>query len=143
MDQHYINHPEELFDRSTEDLMVDLDGKVILEAHLQCAAHEMPLTDEDEKYFGPNMKEICETKLEKDREGWYVSLLLWTRARVNVGCLVPQVPHAPTISSLSRQTRFNKGHRRGEVQHCGCHPSGQTGRYRSNTRGNRAVSRAV
>ncbi|TFK81693.1 DEAD/H helicase [Polyporus arcularius HHB13444] len=71
VDQHYIHNPEELFDRSTSDLMVDLDGKVILEAHLQCAAHEMPLTEEDEKYFGPNMREICETKLEKDREGWY------------------------------------------------------------------------
>ncbi|RPD79912.1 P-loop containing nucleoside triphosphate hydrolase protein [Lentinus tigrinus ALCF2SS1-7] len=71
VDQHYINNPEELFDRSTNDLMVDLDSKVILEAHLQCAAHEIPLTGEDEKYFGPNMKDICETKLEKDREGWY------------------------------------------------------------------------
>ncbi|KAI0747965.1 P-loop containing nucleoside triphosphate hydrolase protein [Daedaleopsis nitida] len=71
VDQHYINNPEELFDRRTSDLMVDLDSKVILEAHLQCAAHEMPLTEEDETYFGPNMKEICATKLEKDREGWY------------------------------------------------------------------------
>ncbi|KAI0807176.1 P-loop containing nucleoside triphosphate hydrolase protein [Fomes fomentarius] len=71
IDQHYINHPEELFDRSTNDLMIDLESKVILEAHLQCAAHEMPLTSEDETYFGPSMKEICETKLEKDREGWY------------------------------------------------------------------------
>lgn len=51
--------------------MVDLESKVILEAHLQCAAHEMPLTSEDETYFGPSMKEICETKLE-NREGWCV-----------------------------------------------------------------------
>ncbi|OJT01605.1 ATP-dependent helicase HRQ1 [Trametes pubescens] len=71
VDQHFINHPEELFDRSTDDLMVDLDSKVILEAHLQCAGYEMPLTGEDEAYFGPSMKEICETKLIKDEEGWY------------------------------------------------------------------------
>lgn len=50
--------------------MVDLDNKVILEAHLQCAAHEMPLTAEDEKYFGATMVEICESKLRKDKEGW-------------------------------------------------------------------------
>lgn len=70
VDQHFINHPEELFDRNTDDLIVDLDSKVILEAHLQCAAYEMPLTGEDEVYFGPSMKEICETKLVKDKEGW-------------------------------------------------------------------------
>ena len=55
--------------------MIDLDSKIILEAHLQCAAHEMPLTAEDEKYFGSNMVEICEAKLTKDKEGWLVSAL--------------------------------------------------------------------
>ncbi|KAI0637127.1 DEAD/H helicase [Trametes polyzona] len=71
VDQHFVNNPEELFDRSTDDLIVDLESKVILEAHLQCAGHEMPLTDEDEAYFGPFMKEICETRLVKDQDGWY------------------------------------------------------------------------
>ncbi|KAI0336366.1 DEAD/H helicase [Cubamyces sp. BRFM 1775] len=71
VDQHFVNYPEELFERATNDLIVDLDSKVILEAHLQCAAHEMPLMDEDEAYFGPLMKEICETRLLKDTEGWY------------------------------------------------------------------------
>ena len=27
---------------------------------------------DDEVYFGPSMKEICETRLVKDKEGWYV-----------------------------------------------------------------------
>ncbi|KAI0664969.1 P-loop containing nucleoside triphosphate hydrolase protein [Cubamyces menziesii] len=71
VDQHFVNYPEELFDRATNDLIVDLDSKVILEAHLQCAAHEMPLMDDDETYFGPLMKEICEARLVKDKEGWY------------------------------------------------------------------------
>ncbi|KAH9901228.1 DEAD/H helicase [Cubamyces lactineus] len=71
VDQHFVNYPEELFERATNDLIVDLDSKVILEAHLQCAAHEMPLMHEDEAYFGPLMKEICETRLVKDKEGWY------------------------------------------------------------------------
>lgn len=31
----------------------------------------MPLCLEDETYFGPLMHQICETKLEKDKEGWY------------------------------------------------------------------------
>ncbi len=72
VDQYYVEHPHELFDRSTDELVIDLDNKVILEAHLQCAAHEMPLTAEDEKYFGDTMVEICQTKLNKDKEGWSV-----------------------------------------------------------------------
>ncbi|EJF65709.1 P-loop containing nucleoside triphosphate hydrolase protein [Dichomitus squalens LYAD-421 SS1] len=71
VDQHYVNHPEELFDRATDELMIDLESKIILEAHLQCAAHEMPITAEDEVYFGGSMVEICEAKLTKDKEGWY------------------------------------------------------------------------
>lgn len=71
VDQHFVNSPEELFDRDTEDLIVDLDSKVILEAHLQCAGHEMPLTLDDEEYFGPLTREICETRLRKDDDGWY------------------------------------------------------------------------
>ena len=31
----------------------------------------MPITSEDEQYFGPMMKEICESRLSKDEDGWY------------------------------------------------------------------------
>lgn len=56
-----------------DDLIIDLENSVILEAHLQCASHEVPLTAEDEKYFGSLTKELCETKLSKDKDGWWVS----------------------------------------------------------------------
>lgn len=65
-----MKHPEGLFDNATSDLLLDLDSKVVLEAHLQCAGHEMPLSMEDEKYFGPLFKEVCEKHLVKDNEGW-------------------------------------------------------------------------
>lgn len=32
---------------------------------------EMPLSSEDSVYFGPLMREVCESKLEKDKDGWY------------------------------------------------------------------------
>ena len=44
---------------------------MILESHLQCAAHEMPIQlEEDQIYFGPLLQELS-VKLEKDKEGWY------------------------------------------------------------------------
>lgn len=76
IDQHYVQNPSELFDKPMSELAIDLDSKVILEAHLQCAAHEMPLMDDDEVYFGPSTKEICETRLVKDKEGWCVFMRL-------------------------------------------------------------------
>lgn len=74
LDQHYVQNPNELFDKSIDDILVDLDSKVLLEAHLQCAAYEMPLTVEDEMYFGPQFHELCESRLVKDNEGWQVIL---------------------------------------------------------------------
>ncbi|KAI5835646.1 P-loop containing nucleoside triphosphate hydrolase protein [Schizophyllum commune Tattone D] len=71
LDQHYMEHPEELFDGQIEDLVIDLKSKVVLEAHLQCAAHEMPLSARDDVYFGPQMLEICGSRLSKDDDGWY------------------------------------------------------------------------
>lgn len=71
IDQHYVENPGQLFDKTTDDLIVDLESKVILEAHLQCAGYEMPLSLEDEKYFGPMTRELCESYLLRDEDGWY------------------------------------------------------------------------
>ena len=107
VDQHYVKHPEEVFTKvllalrscvlsfldtflkPAEPLFVDLENRVILEAHLQvyilapsllhdrltlfqCAAEEMPINvDEDQTYFGSLLKSICETRLKGDADGWY------------------------------------------------------------------------
>ena len=65
-----MNNPGDLFDKPTNDITIDLDNKFVLESHLQCAAHEMPMSLDDEKWFGLLTKELCETKLVKDEEGW-------------------------------------------------------------------------
>ncbi|KAJ7090229.1 P-loop containing nucleoside triphosphate hydrolase protein [Mycena belliarum] len=71
VDQHFVKNPEELFDRNVEDLVLDLDNKILLEAHLQCAAQEMPICLADARFFGPLLKELCETRLKVDSDGWY------------------------------------------------------------------------
>ena len=87
MDQHYAINPDELFDKSMDNLVVDLESPVILEgqlqpeksvsyanvfqAHLQCAANEMPISvKQDEKYFGVAMGKICQERLVRDKDGW-------------------------------------------------------------------------
>ena len=73
LDQYYLSHPEELWDKPMKELFVNLDNVAVLEMHLQCAAFEMPMRKEDEKWFGPQTVELCEKRLVKDNDGWYVA----------------------------------------------------------------------
>ncbi|KAI6151016.1 hypothetical protein BKA82DRAFT_4122865 [Pisolithus tinctorius] len=45
--------------------------KEIVEAHIQCAAHELPVSKDDVVFFGPLLSEICDKKLIRDEDGWY------------------------------------------------------------------------
>ncbi|KJA27331.1 hypothetical protein HYPSUDRAFT_131100, partial [Hypholoma sublateritium FD-334 SS-4] len=71
IDQHFVQNPSDLFDNSLDDLILDVDNELVLEAHIQCAAYEIPLTAEDKKWFGPLMTDICRKSLKQDRDGWY------------------------------------------------------------------------
>jgi ATP-dependent helicase YprA (DUF1998 family) len=80
-DIHYVNYPDDLFDKPTSDLVVNLENSLVIEAHLQCAAFEMPLSAGDVQWFGPLTTTLCETKLVRDQEGWCVN-----RLRLRRGC---------------------------------------------------------
>lgn len=71
-DQYFMSNPDELFTRPNAELQVDLENMLVLEAHIQCAAHEMPIRPkEDEKYFGKLVHEVAKTRMRKDRDGFY------------------------------------------------------------------------
>ncbi|KAF7838556.1 ATP-dependent helicase HRQ1 isoform A [Senna tora] len=54
LDQYFMKHPKKLFSRPIECCHVDAQNKQVLEQHLVCAAHELPLSVlYDEQYFGP------------------------------------------------------------------------------------------
>ncbi|KAI5983784.1 DEAD H helicase [Pisolithus albus] len=71
LDQHYVKYPDELYNNPIEDLVIHLESTEIVEAHLQCAAHELPVSKDDTIFFGPLLFEICDKKLIKDEDGWY------------------------------------------------------------------------
>lgn len=71
-DQYYMANPDEIFTKPNCELQVDLTNMLVLEGHIQCAAHEMPIVpDEDKKYFTKQLPEICEERLRKDDLGFY------------------------------------------------------------------------
>ena len=52
LDQWYARHPGELLSRPAEAAVVNPDNPFVARAQISCAAHELPLTHADERYFG-------------------------------------------------------------------------------------------
>ena len=51
LDQWFASHPAELLTRPPEPAIVNLENPIVADVHLRCAAHELPLTLEDERYW--------------------------------------------------------------------------------------------
>ncbi len=78
LDQYFMRHPEFFFQKSVENALVNPDNPYILRAHLLCAAWELPLSSQDEEYFGSALSEQREELVERgalrERRGrWYLA----------------------------------------------------------------------
>ena len=51
LDQWFVHNPAELFLRSPEPAVINIDNPYVLHPHLACAAFELPLTDADEEWW--------------------------------------------------------------------------------------------
>ena len=71
-DQYYMQNPDEIFTKPNCELQVDLGNMLVLEGHVHCAAHEMPITTEaDTAYFGPLLPKIAKERMRRDDNGFY------------------------------------------------------------------------
>jgi DEAD/DEAH box helicase domain-containing protein len=71
-DQYFMQNPDEIFTKPNCELQVDLHNIMVLEGHIQCAAHEMPIRpNEDDKYFGELLPTIAAERMRKDADGFY------------------------------------------------------------------------
>jgi len=52
LDQYFMHHPDVFFGKSHEHAIIDLKNPYIVSGHVMCAAAELPVKKEDEKYFG-------------------------------------------------------------------------------------------
>jgi DEAD/DEAH box helicase domain-containing protein len=67
LDQWYAQHPTELFTRPAEAAVVNPQNPYVLEPHVGCAAHELPLTPEDETWFGAGLDDAVRALVQRDR----------------------------------------------------------------------------
>jgi DEAD/DEAH box helicase domain-containing protein len=66
LDQYFMRHPRDLFDKPHEHALINPDNTYILEQHLPCAAHEYPLSSADEARFGPG---FVDAMIQLERRG--------------------------------------------------------------------------
>lgn len=76
LDQYFMRHPEDFFQKSFENALINPENPYILRAHLACAAWEMSISSRDEQYFGAVLsRETAEMEkmgLLRQRSGrWY------------------------------------------------------------------------
>ena len=64
LDQYLYENPEKVLGRRVEAARLTLENPYILGPHLLAAAHEAPLEDEDERYFGYGYGEVAEELVE-------------------------------------------------------------------------------
>ena len=67
LDQYFMNNPSFFFDKPHENAIIDLTNPILQEAHLLCAAKELPLKKgEVNKYFGIGDEILDELVSKKD-----------------------------------------------------------------------------
>jgi DEAD/DEAH box helicase domain-containing protein len=78
LDQYFIHHPESFFGKSFETATINQHNPYILKTHLLCAAWELPLSNNDDKFFGAEfIKEIDvlenQGALRYRHRNWYLA----------------------------------------------------------------------
>ena len=51
LDQYFMKHPEDFFGRPHEQAIIDLHNQYISLGHIMCAASELPITEDDKRFF--------------------------------------------------------------------------------------------
>ncbi|MGH7738838.1 MAG: Zn-binding domain-containing protein, partial [bacterium] len=68
MDQYWMKHPEKFFTMKPESLMVGFENETIAQAHLRCAAAEIPLTLEQDRFiYGRVLDDLLPGLVEQGR----------------------------------------------------------------------------
>ncbi|MFW6438201.1 MAG: DEAD/DEAH box helicase, partial [Armatimonadota bacterium] len=76
INQFIMGSPDYLFGRPIEDAVVDADNPFVITGHLRCAAHELPLLDDETREFGRFAQVVLgvlerNRKLKRVRDRWY------------------------------------------------------------------------
>ena len=66
LDQWYLRHPSELVSRPPERVVVNPDNPFVTHAQIACATHELPLTRDDDEWFGAGLDDVVTELVQAD-----------------------------------------------------------------------------
>jgi DEAD/DEAH box helicase domain-containing protein len=79
LDQYFMREPERLLSRGVEEAIIDLHNPHISARHLEAAAYELPITPNDDTYFGEQGLLAAERLAQGGRLRRRGDGLVWTR----------------------------------------------------------------
>ncbi|MEV8636726.1 DEAD/DEAH box helicase [Streptosporangium sp. NPDC051023] len=123
LDTYLVHHPEALFGRPVEAIVLDPGNPYVLGPHLCAAAAEIPLTQEDLEIFGPTSKEVLadlvsDGLLRERATGWF-----WTSRERATDLADIRGAGGPPIQVVEMST----GRLLGTVDEASAHTSVHTG----------------
>ena len=123
LDQYFMKHPHELFERSFEAAILDPNNPYVVKDHLVCTAAELPLTHEDKRFWPQDMVTLLdqlenEGRLSRTAEGDP----MWFSARRNPQLSVNIRSAGETFTIFERETGQAIGTVDGIKAFKECHP---------------------
>ena len=79
LDQYLMTHPDELFSRPSEAVVINPSNPQVAEAHAACAAYELPLQLEDREILGTAMEEAANRLVQAGHLRLKEGRLFWGR----------------------------------------------------------------
>jgi DEAD/DEAH box helicase domain-containing protein len=79
LDQYFMSHPDELFSRPPEAAVINPGNPLISEAHVACAANELPLTVDDRDMLGEQTEEAANRLVQAGHLRMRDGRLFWAR----------------------------------------------------------------
>jgi len=79
LDQYLVSHPEELFSRPAEAVVINPDNPQVAEAHAACAAYELPLELHDRDILGLSIEEAANRLVQAGHLRLKEGRLFWGR----------------------------------------------------------------
>ena len=119
LDQYFMNHPEELFSRPPEAAVINPANPMILEAHVACAANELPLTPADGDILGDGTEEAANRLTQQGHLRLRDGRLYWARRQRPAPQIDIRASGGPTyqviapdglIGTLDEERAFRDGH---------------------------------
>jgi len=129
LDQYFMHHPDQFFDRSHEHAIIDTANPYIVSGHLLCAAAELPLNEaSDRQFFGESLSGLL-SELESDdllrrtSRGWVYT----GRGRAAEAVRLDGVPgetfrimcHGRLLETMDRGQAYREAHKGAIMLHQG------------------------